>query len=233
MPTLPASAVRIAAVIIDLDGTLIDTVPDIACAANRMLEEMGKPAHSEQEIASFVGKGIRNLVARCIGAAAAADERSLDAATALFDRHYAEVSGSLSRVYPGVREGLAAMCEQGLRLACITNKTARFTWPLLEQFELAAEFDLIVSGDTLDKKKPDPAQLLYACGQFGVAPAAALMVGDSPNDTQAARAARCPVVCVPYGYRENLEVRELDCDAIVSTLAEAASLIRDSNDRPT
>jgi phosphoglycolate phosphatase len=216
---------RIEAVIIDLDGTLIDTAPDIAEAANRMLRELGRPARSADEVASFIGQGIAKLVSRCI------DGDSADQAKALasFQRHYAETSGKFSQLFAGVREGLDAMRAQNLRRSCITNKAEQYTLPLLEQLRLKADFELIVSGDTLARKKPDPMPLQFVCDRFGIAPAAALMIGDSRNDTQAARAAGCPVVCVPYGYREGLEVRDLDCDAIVSTLVEAAALIQEVN----
>jgi phosphoglycolate phosphatase len=219
---------RIEAVIIDLDGTLIDTAPDIAEAANRMLRELGRPARGVDEIALFIGQGIANLVSRCLDGDAADQAKAL----ASFERHYAETSGKFSTVFPGVREGLAALHAQGVRCACITNKVSQFTLPLLEQLGLAADFRFVVSGDTLARKKPDPLPLQFVCGQFGIAPAAALMIGDSPNDTQAARAAGCPVVCVPYGYREGLEVRDLDCDAIVSSLVEAAALVKEVNCRP-
>jgi phosphoglycolate phosphatase len=220
---------RIEAVIIDLDGTLIDTAPDLTAAANGMLRELGLPPRSLAEVTSFIGKGISNLVARSVGDAVAADSRNFDSALARFEAHYREVSGQFAAVFPGVREGLADFHAQGLRCACMTNKAAQFTEPLLARIGLRENFELVVSGDTLSKKKPDPLPLLYICEHFGVAPASALAIGDSPNDTQAARAPGCPVVCVPYGYREGLEVRELDCDAIVSTLAEAASVIRNEN----
>ena len=222
---------RIEAVIIDLDGTLVDTAPDLAEAANRMLRDLGLPSRSLAEVTSFIGKGISNLVARCVGDAVAADSRNFAAALARFEEHYREVSGQFAAVFPGVREGLAEFHAQGLRCACMTNKAAQFTEPLLATLGLRENFELVVSGDTLAKKKPDPLPLFYVCERFGVVPASALAIGDSPNDTQAARAAGCPVVCVPYGYREGLEVRELDCDAIVSTLAAAASLIRNENAR--
>jgi phosphoglycolate phosphatase len=222
---------RIEAVIIDLDGTLVDTAPDLAEAANRMLLDLGLPARSLAEVMSFIGKGISNLVARCVGGAFAADSRNFDAALARFEAHYQEVSGHFAAVFPGVREGLADFHAQGLRCACMTNKAARYTEPLLVSLGLRESFELVVSGDTLAKKKPDPLPLLYVCTRFELAPAAVLAIGDSPNDTQAARAAGCPIACVPYGYREGLEVRELDCDAIVSTLAEAARLIRNENAR--
>jgi phosphoglycolate phosphatase len=222
-------AERIEAAIVDLDGTLLDTAPDIAEAANRMLLELSLPARDRAEVADFIGQGLRVLVARCIGSAKAPESGAVDRALAVFERHYSAVSGSGTRVFPGAREGLVAMRALGIRLACITNKAEKFTLPLMERFDLGGEFDLVVSGDMLARKKPDPLPLQFVCGQFGVAPAAALMIGDSPNDTLAARAAGCPVACVPYGYREGREVRDLDCDAIVSTLAAAASLIQASN----
>ena len=222
---------RIEAVIIDLDGTLVDTAPDIAEAANRMLRDLGLPPRSLAEVTSFIGQGIAKLVARCVGEAPAADKRKFDGALAIFEAHYRETSGQYGAVYSGVREGLADLHAQGLRCACMTNKARRFTEPLLAALGLRDEFELAVSGDTLAKEKPDPMPLLYICTCFNLAPASVLAIGDSPNDTQAARAAGCPVICMPYGYREGLEVRELDCDAIVSTLAEAASLIRNENAR--
>ena len=220
---------RIEAAIIDLDGTLLDTAPDLAEAANRMLAELGLPLRNCDEIASFIGRGIPNLVTRCIGVAAAADAAALAKALSIFERHYAGISGTFTREFPGARQGLLALGELGLRLACITNKAERFALPLLEKFKLRAEFELVVSGDTLAKKKPDPLPLQFVVEKFGIAPGAALVIGDSPNDTQAARAAGCPVACVPYGYREGLAVRDLDCDAIVSSLAAAAAVIRNSN----
>jgi phosphoglycolate phosphatase len=220
---------RIEAVMIDLDGTLIDTAPEIVAAAQRMLAELALPARNSSEITAFIGQGLQNLVTRCIGTAALAHPELAAAALPVFERHYSEVSGTLSQMYPGVREGLDDFHAQGLRLACVTNKVARFTLPLLEHFGLSADFALIVSGDSLVKKKPDPAQLLHVCESFGIAPQAGLVIGDSPNDAAAARAAGCPVACLPYGYREGREVRELDCDVIVSTLADAAQLVRTSN----
>ena len=222
-------AERIAAAIIDLDGTLLDTAPDLAAAANRMLAELRLPPRGLDEVTAFVGQGIRNLVLRCIGDAGAADARVANRALTAFTRHYEDISGCNTRIFPGVREGLDALRAQGIWVACITNKAEEFTLPLLAQFGLGDDFDLVLSGDTLARKKPDPLPLQFACRRFGIAPAAALVIGDSPNDTVAARAAGCPVACVPYGYREGREVRDLDCDVIVSTLAAAASLIQASN----
>jgi phosphoglycolate phosphatase len=218
----------IAAVMIDLDGTLLDTISDIAAAAERMLAALGLPLCTPEQIRSFVGKGIPNLVQRCLRASTgtASDEALQAKALALFQDCYFEESGRRSRVYPGVIEGLEQFRTMRLRLACVTNKAARFTLPLLEQTGLSRYFELVVSGDTLARKKPDPMQLEHICKVFGLAPSQVLLIGDSVNDALAARAAGCPVVCVPYGYNEGEDVRNLDCDAIVSSLSEAANLLK-------
>ena len=160
----------IAAVMIDLDGTLLDTVPDLAAAAERMLAALGLPPRTQEEIRSFIGKGIPNLVQRCLQASAGdarADvlqDGALQAkALALYQDYYFAESGLRTAVYPGVREGLQRFRAMRLRLACVTNKAARFTLPLLEQTGLARYFELVVSGDTLARKKPDPMQLRHIC----------------------------------------------------------------------
>jgi phosphoglycolate phosphatase len=221
---------RVSAVMIDLDGTLADTIPDLAAGANRMLTELGRPVLSVERIRTFVGKGIPKLVERTLaesfGPSAAGE--LMARALPVFERHYAEANGQHSRLYPGVSDALRTLREMELPLACVTNKSGRFTTPLLEQLGLARYFEQVVAGDTLPKKKPDPAQLLHACGGFGVAPGDMLMIGDSVNDAQAARAAGCPVFCVTYGYNEGQDVRELDVDAIVESLTEATHLIQRS-----
>jgi len=218
----------IAAVLIDLDGTLLDTVPDLAAAAERMLAALGLPPRNQEEIRSYIGKGIPNLVERCLAASAgAARAPTLQAeALTLYHDFYFEESGRRSAVYPGVLEGLAQFRAMRLRLACVTNKAARFTLPLLAQKGLAPWFELVVSGDTLARKKPDPMQLTHICAEFALAPAKVLLIGDSANDALAARAAGCPVLCVSYGYNEGGDVHNLDCDAIVGSLLEAANILQ-------
>jgi len=218
----------IAAVMIDLDGTLLDTVPDLAAAAERMLAALRLPARTQDEIRSYIGKGIPNLVRRCLEASAGgARAEALQAeGLALYHEFYAEESGRRTALYPGVLEGLAQLRALRLRLACVTNKAARFTVPLLEHMGLAPWFELVVSGDTLARKKPDPMQLAHICAAFALAPAKVLLIGDSVNDALAARAAGCPVLCVSYGYNEGGDVHNLDCDAIVGTLSEAANILK-------
>lgn len=216
------------AVLIDLDGTLLDTALDIAAAANAMLTELGMPACDVDQVRRYIGRGIPNLVKRCLaGRLDAADDPAPPppAALASFRRHYATSNGRYATIYPGVVEGLRSLRDQGLRLACITNKATDFTLPLLQGSGLACWFELVVCGDTLARSKPDPMQLTHACQQFNIAASMALLVGDSTNDVQAARAAGCPVFCVPYGYNEGVDVRKLDCDAIVTSIEDVATHI--------
>ncbi len=217
----------IRAVLIDLDGTLLDTVPDLADAANAMLAELGRLTLPADTIRDFVGKGIPNLVGRCLGYPGESAAPDAQEALAAFKRHYAAANGRKTRIYPGVVEGLRAMRAAGLKTACVTNKAGAFTEQLLAASGLAPLLDLTVSGDTLAEKKPHPLPFLHLCERFGIAPAEALVVGDSRNDVAGARAAGCPVFCVPYGYSEGEDVRDLGADAIVATLEEAASRLRD------
>lgn len=217
---------------IDLDGTLLDTIPDLAIAANGMLAAMQRPALDVGLIRTFVGKGIPRLVERTLAASCGreptAEER--ESALTVFEGCYAKVNGRHTSIYPGVFEGLKAMRAAGFPLGCVTNKAGRFTGPLLERMRLAPYFEQVVAGDTLPRKKPDPMPLLHVCAQLGIAPGDMLMIGDSLNDAEAARSAGCPVFCVDYGYNEGRNVRELDIDAIVPSLFEAARLIRRRRD---
>ena len=209
----------IRSVTIDLDGTLLDTIPDLAAAANAMMRELGRPEHAIDTIASFVGRGIPNLVGRCLPDLA---DQELALAQAIFYRHYATENGLRSKPYPGVLDGLRVFREAGLPMAVITNKAAAFTEPLLLATQLASWFGFAVCGDSLPEKKPHPLPLLHACERLGTVPAENLHIGDSRHDAAAARAAGCPVFLVPYGYNEGEDVQGIDCDAIVASLVEAA-----------
>lgn len=210
---------RVRAVAFDLDGTLLDTVPDIARAAARMLEALGLPGLPEQELRSFVGRGMAWLVDRSFTTASgsAPSPAELAHAVGLYERLYAAVIGERTRDFPGVREGLSRLRGRGMHMACLTNKMHWFAARHLELAGLASTFALTVGGDSLARRKPDPLPLQHIARQFGVAPHELLMVGDSANDAQAARAAGCPVVLVPYGYSEGVPVQEIDCDGIVDS----------------
>jgi phosphoglycolate phosphatase len=222
---------HIQAVAIDLDGTLLDTISDLAHASNLMRVELGMGELPEDLIKTFVGKGLVNLVRRTLvggGDTSRISETELQHAMAIYERHYASVLTRETSHYPGVLDGLRMMHDAGFRLACITNKAEKFTLPLLKQMNLAHFFELTVSGDTTAKRKPDPMPLLHAAEFFKIAPQEMLLIGDSVNDFEAARAAGCPVFLVPYGYNEGRDARDLPADAIVQGLDEAASLIQNS-----
>ncbi|MGL4406798.1 MAG: phosphoglycolate phosphatase [Zoogloea sp.] len=217
---------RIKAVLFDLDGTLVDSIPDLAEACHRMMLDLGRPPHSVERVRTFVGKGMLNLVRRCLGADENTPQAEIDAAVARFRHHYAQVNGEQSLLYPGVREGLEQLQAAGLPLACVTNKPEEFTFTLLEKLDLARYFAATVGGDTLPHKKPHPAPLQHACAALGVAVQQALMVGDSANDAQAAQACGMPVVLVPYGYSEGVLVDSIKCDGLVSSLIELPLLLQ-------
>lgn len=215
----------IRSVTLDLDGTLLDSLPDLAAAANAMLADLAQPPRSLAEINSYVGKGIADLVRRCL-----TEDRDCDLdptlALTVFRRHYTAFNGREAKPYPGVIAGLDALKALGLPLAVVTNKAMEFTTPLLASTGLASYFDFALGGDSLPEKKPHPQPLRHAAQKLGTTPAQNLHVGDSRHDAEAARAAGCPVVLVPYGYSPG--VHNLDCDAIVSSLAELAPLLTTS-----
>jgi phosphoglycolate phosphatase len=216
---------RIRAALFDLDGTLVDTAPDLAAAANRMLGDLGRAALPEERIRDYVGKGVANLVNRCFEASGGGEEEDRARAHAVFERHYTAGIADRSRPYPGVVQGLEALERAGIAMGCVTNKAGRFTEPLLELTGLRRFFGVVVSGDTVERRKPHPDPMLYAAGKLGADPAETLVVGDSLNDVQSARAAGCAVVVVPYGYREGLALEDLGADAVVASVEEAARSI--------
>lgn len=216
------------AVLLDLDGTLLDTVLDLHAAANAMLCDLGRSEVSVAAVRSYVGRGIANLVKRVLaGTMVAAEDPAPPppAALASFRRHYARENGRHAQLFPGVLEGLERFRALGLPLGVITNKAEAFSLPLLEHVGLASFFKVVVSGDLLPRPKPDPMPLVWASGRLGASPAKVLMIGDSVHDYSAARAAGCHVFLVPYGYNEGRDVHELAADGIVPTLADAAQHI--------
>ena len=225
---MPASVLcGLRAAIIDLDGTMLDTVPDFHVAINRMREELDLAPISEHSVKLLVGKGSENLIRSVLALDldAAGIAAHYDAALASYQRHYLLINGDFSTLYPGVLAGLDALQAAGLRLACVTNKPIAFTLPLLKLKGLDAYFELVYGGDSLPRKKPDPMQLLQVCTDFALAPRQVVAIGDSSNDAQAARAAGCPVLTVPYGYNHGHSIHDTDSDGIVNTLLDAARLI--------
>ncbi len=214
-------------VIVDLDGTMVHTAPDFQVAINRMRAELGLEPLDIETIVSFVGKGSENLMRRVLTVDFDADgaERRYEQAIDSYKRHYEDINGLYSNVYDGVREGLAAMQAHGLRLACVTNKPVAFARVLLDKTGLSGHFEVIYGGDSLPAKKPDPLPMLTVCRDFGLDPSQVLAIGDSSNDAEAARAAGCRSLTVPYGYNHGKPVHSIDTDGIVATLFEAARLL--------
>jgi phosphoglycolate phosphatase len=221
----------IRAAIIDLDGTMLDTAPDFLVAVNRMRDELRLAPVDIGTITRFVGKGTEHLVRSLLSLDYAPEQLDthFEVALASYLRHYREINGLHAAIYPGVAEGLTRFAELGLRLACVTNKPHDFALPLLEKAGLRAHFELVYGGDSLPRKKPDPLPLLTVCEDFRLAPREVVAIGDSSNDAQAARAAGCRVLNVPYGYNHGQPIQEVDSDGIVATLFDAALLISAAN----
>jgi len=223
----------IQAAIVDLDGTMVDTLGDFAAALNGMLADLALPAITAATIEPMVGKGsehLLNLVLKHALAQSAPAQAAINS-EALFDRaweryqhHYRAINGQFSQVYPGVVAGLQAMQQRGWKLACLTNKPTAFALPLLHAKGLDGFFSQVFGGDAFERKKPDPLPLLKTCAALGSLPAQTLMLGDSRNDAQAARAAGCPVLLVRYGYNHGEPVETVDADGLLDSLADLAQL---------
>ncbi len=225
MPILPLTAtettIALDAAIIDLDGTMVDTLGDFAEVLRRMLLDFHLPPVATAQIERMVGKGTEHLVQSVLHhlLPLAEAQALFSRALASYQQHYPAVNGQFSSVYPGVVEGLQALRALGLPLACLTNKPTAFALPLLRAKGLDGFFTYVFGGDAFEKKKPDPLPLHKTCQALGTAPARTLVVGDSSNDAQAARAAGCPVVLVTYGYNHGQPVRQVDADGWVDSLA--------------
>jgi phosphoglycolate phosphatase len=212
------------AAIVDLDGTLVDTLGDFHAALDLVLRGLGLPTVARPVVAGFIGKGSEHLIRATlahVGAAPALYDQAWDA----YQEAYRGLNGKWSAVYPGVEAGIGILRTQGLRLACLTNKPTEFAVDLLQAKGLAAHFEVVFGGDAFARKKPDPLPLLKTCEALGVAPARTLMVGDSSNDARAARAAGCPVVLVTYGYNHGEPVRGVDADGYLDSLAQIDAVV--------
>jgi phosphoglycolate phosphatase len=228
------SLTQFQAAIVDLDGTMVDTLGDFEEVLNRSLADLDLPRVTRGLVERTVGKGSEHLIRSVLahqlalpevkGLANVCDARSVEslyeAAWLRYQHHYSTINGEFAVVYPGVVEGLQQLRDAGLQLACLTNKPLSFAKPLLQVKGLDHFFAHVFGGDSFERKKPDPLPLLKTCEALGASPAQALMVGDSSNDAQAARAAGCPVVLVRYGYNHGESVDGVDADAHVDTLID-------------
>ena len=227
LPTPVGPKPRFRAVLFDLDGTLLHTVPELAHAANRMLAELGMRPLPEALIGTFVGRGIRRTVSSSLAGRldGPVEPGLVERGLALFERFYAEQPGALALPFPGVREGLDRLAAGGVPMGVVTNKAGRFTVQLLDIMDLSRYFGSVVCGDTLAVQKPAPDPLWHACRTLGVDARDALFIGDSRHDVATARAAGCAIWCVPYGYNEGEPPESLAADRMVPDIAAAAELI--------
>jgi phosphoglycolate phosphatase len=214
-------------ILIDVDGTLVDSVPDLAYCVDEMMTVLGREPHGEVRVRDWVGNGVERLVRRALVGALRGepDDADFERAYPIFLELYAENTSRRSCLYPGVREGLDRLKAANYRLGCVTNKAARFTEPLLKDLGVYDDFSIVISGDTLTKKKPDPAPLLHAAKLLGCQPADAMMIGDSVSDVAAARAAGFQIVCMSYGYNHGVDIREAAPDAVIDILTEIMPLL--------
>ena len=212
--------------LIDLDGTLVDSVPDLTWCTDQTMRALDMPVRGEAKVRNWVGNGVERLIKRALinqmdGEPA---EALYAKAAPIFMAFYADNNSKRSQLYPAVKEGLQWLKQQGIRVACVTNKDEQFTLPILTNLGIRDYFELVVSGDTLPQKKPDPAPLLYAADFFGIAPAQAMMIGDSVNDVKASRAAGFNIVCMSYGYNHGEDIRTANPDAVIDSFAELHTL---------
>ncbi len=212
----------------DLDGTLIDSAPDLVEAVNYALTKLNKPTHSQATIQQWIGNGADVLVKRALLNNWHVGEvpNDFEEAFELFKTYYAEHDWVHSRLYEGVLETLQILKNDGFKLACITNKTARFTNPLMETAGLAPYFDFIASGDTFSEMKPNPLPLLEVAKLFNVAPENAWMIGDSINDISAGKNAGFKTIAVSYGYAGQHSMADLNADYTVDAMLDIVDLIK-------
>jgi len=217
-------------VLIDLDGTLVDSVPDLANCVDATMGELGLPLRGEAAVRKWVGNGVERLVKRALlgRLEGEPDSQLFERALAIFQRCYGESPAARSCLYPGVIDGLDYLRSLGLSMGCVTNKAERFTLPILEAMGIRHYFGVVVSGDTLEEKKPDPEPLRYAARALGADPRRSLMLGDSKSDVTAARAAGFRIVCVSYGYNHGEDIRDSHPDAVIDSLGELPALLEEA-----
>lgn len=214
-------------ILVDVDGTLVDSVPDLAYCVDEMMKALGREPWGEARVRDWVGNGVERLVRRALTGTLDGEpsDEEFERAYPIFLALYAENTSKRSKLYPGVREGLDYLKSQGYRLGCVTNKAEQFTVPLLKDLGVYDDFGIVISGDTLPVKKPDPGPLLHAAKHFGVAPEHSLMIGDSISDVKAARAAGFQIICMSYGYNHGEDIRNYDPDLVIDSMAELKNVL--------
>jgi len=214
-------------VLIDVDGTLVDSVPDLAYCVDAMMKELGMPERGEQRVRHWVGNGVERLVKRALvdQLDGEPDEALFAQALPVFEALYRDNTSKRSCLYPGVKEALDFLQTTGVRIGCVTNKASQFTLPLLQDLGVRDYFEIVICGDMVARKKPDPMPLLQAADQLETEPRASMMLGDSMSDVKAARAAGFQIVCMSYGYNHGEDIRDYNPDAVVDSMAEIKDIV--------
>ena len=209
-------------IMIDVDGTLVDSVPDLAYCVDELMRAMNRAPWGEAKVRHWVGNGVPKLVERSLTGEleASANKQDFDKAYPIFLELYSVNTSVRSCLYSGVKEGLDYLKQQGYILGCVTNKAEQFTMPILKDLGIFDYFGLVVSGDTLAKKKPDPLPLLHSAEFFNIDPQDCLMLGDSISDVAASRAAEFEIICMSYGYNHGVDIQEANPDLVIDSMAE-------------
>lgn len=221
-------------VLFDLDGTLIDSMPELAYCSNQCLKDMGRPTLPLETLSTFVGKGLERLIIRFLANdidATTADPELFKEAKKIFSHHYHVNNGLFSELYPTVIEALEQLRAKGYKLAVVTNKAIEFTLPLLDKKGISQYFDTVIGGDSCEHKKPHPAPILLALENLKSTAETSVFVGDSLNDAQAAKAANLPCLIVPYGYNEGQALSKPEPGALVDDMHEGISWIEAENSK--
>lgn len=214
-------------ILIDVDGTLVDSVPDLAYCVDEMMKQLDMPVRGEGRVRHWVGNGVERLVRRALinELDGEPDEALFERAYPIFLDLYDKNNSGRSSLYPGVVEGLDYMQTAGYKLGCVTNKAAQFTIPILKALGIHDRFESIICGDTLPQKKPDPLPLLHSAELLGVKPENSLMLGDSMSDVKAARAAGFQIICMSYGYNHGVDIHDSNPDAVIDSMVELEALL--------
>ena len=207
---------------IDVDGTLVDSVPDLAYCVDQMMIELGMKERGEKKVRHWVGNGIPKLVERALtdDLEASPTKEVFDVAYPIFLGLYADNTAARSCLYDGVKDGLDYLKSRDYQLGCVTNKAEQFTHPLLKTLGIFDDFKIVISGDTLAKKKPDPLPLIHAASYFNISPQECLMIGDSVSDVKAARAAGFSIICMSYGYNHGNDIADESPDLVIDSMSQ-------------